>query len=167
MFKGPFSLWSYLAGILTLLVVVIFLVGAGLDDNVKRSVVNTFTNIENPIKVVPGNKAMQTYELPEDPSLDAGYFGSGPTEGYVLRESSESPYNTQQFMQKAYLYTNGDKTFLFVLTVQPIVVLDESWAMWSSTSISHVSWVGADTLIFIADTKACQVTVSTKETQCK
>lgn len=159
---------DFVLGFLVCAVFGIVLMLTGLDDHIKNMARYAWVNFESPIKLVPGNEAMKTYTLPDDPSLDAPFFTAGPAKGYSLMVKSDSPFNHEQKQQRAYLYDNGRTWSLYVLTAKPVVTLKESWSLWIvNSTITQISWVDEDHLAFYEDGKYCVVTIGDKIKNCQ
>jgi hypothetical protein len=159
---------DFIKGFLACALLGMFLMVTGLDVHIKNMARYAWENYESPIKLVPGNEAMKTYSLPADPSLDAPYFTAGPSKGYTLMVTSDSPLNNEQLKQRAYLYDNGKTWSLFVLTAKPVVTLSESWSVWVvNTTTTQINWVDENHLSFIEDGRLCTVEIGDNIKHCQ
>ena len=160
---------DFVKGFLACALIGIFLMATGLDNSIKALGRLISENIHLPkIEIVPGNEAMKTYSLPADPSVDAPYLTAGPSKGYTLLTTSDSPFNHEQKKQRAYLYDNGKTWSLYVLTAKPVVTLDESWSLWIvNNTITQITWMDENHLSFYEDGRFCTVEIGDNNKHCQ
>lgn len=148
--------------------VICVILGTGLDVHLKNMARYAFSNFESPIQLVPGSEAIKSYTLPDHPEVDANYITDGPSKNYIYLGATDSPYNNEKKLQRAYLYDNGTTFSLFVLTVKADVVLTDKWTRWNvGRDTRQLAWLDENRLTFISDGKSCIATIGEEIPVCQ